>query len=436
MSRLADRVGAVASAVTAAVLVVVGVGVGAALHLQARRALDDALLAAAHAYTPSRHARWEADHSASPVEVAMVRPGEPHAPDDLATRALRRERPERFDEDGLRTLLLPVEPPHDDEEGEDEHPHALIAAWAPSVSLARSVGPFAVLYAAVAALAALGGAVVQRRVATTALEPLARGAAAVERVVGLGPGARVPAEGPDEVRTLLDAVNALLGRLDAAFAAQARFTAEAAHELRTPVTVLRGELEVALRRPREAAEYVAALQSAHEEVVRLGDLVEGLMALARVDAGQAEQARERVRAADVARAAAARAEAALAAAGCVLHLRPEEGLFIFANEALLVTALANLLRNAARYAPGAPVTLTVAPDRSGARFTVDDGGPGVPEAERDALFNRFARGAAARRAWPGGLGLPLAREIARRHGGDCWIEAAPGGGARVVLRVG
>ena len=105
--------------------------------------------------------------------------------------------------------------------------------------------------------------------------------------------------------------------------------------------------------------------------------------------------------------------------------------------ALLTAAVANLLRNAARDAPGAEVKLTVEQRGDRLAFVVDDGGPGVPEPEREALFDRLARSGAARRDVAGGLGLglPLAREIARRHGGDCVLEGSGRGGLRAVLTV-
>jgi signal transduction histidine kinase len=230
-------------------------------------------------------------------------------------------------------------------------------------------------------------------------------------------------------------MNALLARLDVAFGAQARFTAEAAHELRTPVTVMLGELDVTLRRARTPEAYRETLATVRESVERLRALVEGLNMLARVDAGQAEQLREPVAAAEVARRAAAAEARALEAAGCPLAVEVAGDATLRVHAALVESALANLLRNAAAHAPGGPVTLRVSAEGGRVAFTVDDAGPGVPPAEREAVFDRFARGGEARRRHRAGLGLglPLAREVARRHGGDCRLDAAPGGGCRAVL---
>src|SRR5690606_29607032 len=211
-----------------------------------------------------------------------------------------------------------------------------------------------------------------------AFRPLARARQEAERVVALGQGQRLTDDAPVEIRGLLRAVNRLLDRLDAAHGAQQRFTAEAAHELRTPVSAMLGELDVALRRPRTAEEYRAVLASTREEVERLRAIVQGLTALTRVDAGQVESQREPVRAAEVAREALAAERSTLEAAGCDVRMVVEDDPELDAHAALLQIALGNLLRNAARHAPGAPVVLRVRSEPGRAVFEVDDGGPGVP----------------------------------------------------------
>ena len=172
-------------------------------------------------------------------------------------------------------------------------------------------------------------------------------------------------------------------------------------------------------------------------------LVEGLTALARIDAGQIEGGRERLRAAELATRAMALEAPGLASAGCVATVEVVDDSELDGHAALLEIALANLLRNAARHAPGRAVALRV--DRVGRAdgptprivFTVDDAGPGVAASEREALFDRFTRGREARgRDRAGlGLGLPIAREVARRHGGDCVLETSPLGGLRAVFSV-
>jgi signal transduction histidine kinase len=336
--------------------------------------------------------------------------------------------------EGRRILLLPVEI---ERGAEPLDLHAVIVAEGPAVDLVDSVGAFAAAYSLVAGLVVLGGGLLMSAVLRQATLPLDQARTAVGRVVGAGQGARVAEAGPREVRALLADVNALLDRLDRAFASQARFTAEAAHELRTPVTILRGELDLALRHASPEADR-ATLQSLSEEVDRLAALVEGLMLLARVDTGQAEQDRQPVALVDLVAEAAHREEPAIRAQGGSLEVVPDPALDlrVQVSAPLLVVALANLLRNARVHAPGRAVRLSAQVDGRCVLLHVDDDGPGVPPAERQRIFDRLQRGARARSTAPGlGLGLPLAREVARRHGGDCTVSDSPLGGARFTLRL-
>ncbi|MCC6620388.1 MAG: HAMP domain-containing histidine kinase [Deltaproteobacteria bacterium] len=419
------------AAILVSALVVVGVGTGVVLHTRQVDALDAALLAAAIGRAhPEVPVDVEIEHTRSPIRAWLVGDGEPRVPADAIRRAIAAEGPLYLDLGDDRYVLLPFEV-----EALGIESRGVAAATAPRVTLARSLGPFALGYALVAALVATLATIVLVVVVRRAFSPLERARAEVARVLGLAQGARLTEGGPLEVRALLAAVNALLARLEAAHALQARFTAEAAHELRTPVTTLLGELDVALRGERAPEDYRRALVSMREDVTRLRDVVEALTALARIDAGQAGEGRERVRAAEIANQALAREARTLAAAGCPVRLEIDADPELEAHRALLEVALANLLRNAARHAAGAEVVVRVG--RVGERviIDVDDGGPGVAPDAREALFDRFARGASARaRDRAGlGLGLPIAREVARRHGGDCTLESSPSGGLRARL---
>lgn len=428
---VARRVATRGAAILVVTLVVVGAGTAALLHRREVMALDRVLLAAAHGRAhPDVAASVEVEHSRSPVDAWLVEPGDPRVPTDLAKQALGRERPLYIDTGDERIVLLPFEV---DDGSHDQ----LAAAAAPRVTISRSVGPFLAIYAGTGAFAAIFAMFVQGRVVRRSFAPLDAARAEAERVVGLGHGHRLTVAGPEEVRTLLAAINDLLERLDAAYHAQARFTAEAAHELRTPVTSMLGEVEVALRAPRTAEEYRATLTSVREDVERLRRLVGALLALARLDAGLLDGEREPTRAAELAGAALAAEAPLLTAAGCQARMDVAADPELEVHRTLVEVALGNLLRNVARHAPGAPVVLRVGREGAMAVFDVDDGGPGIP-GERDGLFDRFARGAEARRNDREGLGLglPLTREVARRHGGDCVLLPSPLGGlrARLLLR--
>ncbi len=430
---VARQVATSGAAILVAALVVVGVGTGVVLHTRELRALDQSLLAGALGRAhPEVLAEVEVEHTRSPVDAWLVRPQDARVPADALQRVRANEGPLFIDYRDDRLVLVPFEVEH--ARGES---HGLAAAAAPRVTLVRSVGAFALIYALIAALVAGAAMLVQRRAVRRAFHPLDRTRDEAARVIGLGDGARLTEAGPIEVRALVAAMNALLDRLDASHQAQARFTAEAAHELRTPVTAMLGELDVTLRAPREAAEYRRALESTREEVARLRHLVEGLTALARIDAGQIDHGRERLRATELAAGALALEAKDLTAAGCSPRLVVLDDPELDGHRALLAVALGNLLRNAARHAPGSEVVVHVARRGEHALFTVDDGGPGVPAPEREALFDRFTRGHEARRRDRSGLGLglPIAREVARRHGGDCILDTSPRGGLRAALSV-
>ncbi|MCB9537234.1 MAG: hypothetical protein H6704_13360 [Myxococcales bacterium] len=432
-STLAGRLTLRGTGAVVAALFLAGALTGALLHVEQARALDRTLLAAAHGEAhPQPVGTWSVEHASSPVEVWHSPPGDPRVPADLRAAALDSERPRFADVDDHRLLLLVAEA----HEGRRER-HAVVAARAPRATARRTLGTFAGIYALVALGTALATAFLLRRGVRAALTPFDQVQREAARVTALGSGARLTEQGPREVRALIAAMNGVLERLDDAFHAQSRFTAEAAHELRTPVTILLGELDVALRRPRSADDYRETLTTLRATVERLRAVVAALTDLARIDAGEVEQVRDTLDAAELARAAAGAEAATLEAAGCPLTLDLDEPLPVRAHAALVETALANLLRNAARYAAGAPVTLRARRDGDRVRLEVDDGGPGVPADAREALFDRFARGPEARRRHREGLGLglPLAREVAARHGGGCWLEDAPGGGCRAVLTV-
>ncbi len=437
---VAQRVAAGGVAILVTTLLLVGVGTGAMLYREHVDALDQTLLAAAHARArPEGRRRVEIEHLRSPVDAWLVPSREHRLPDGLVEKAMHREKPLFADVGARRIVLLrfEIEDGHHREDDDHDEVRRLAAASAPKVTLADSVGPFALVYGLVSLLAAVVATLAQLQVVRQAFQPLERARDEADRVVGLGEGQRLTEAGPVEVRSLIEALNALLARLDDAYHAQSRFTAEAAHELRTPVTSMLGELDVALRGSGDAKEYRRVLASVREEVERLGQLVEGLTALARIDAGQTDRGRELMRAVELANNALKAEARTLDEAGCSVRLQVDDDPEIEAHRALLEVALSNLLRNAARHAPGSEVVLRVGEQGDLAVFEVDDAGPGVPMDQREALFDRFARaGDARRRDRAGlGLGLPIAREVAHRHGGDCVLLDSPLGGLRARLTV-
>ncbi|WP_456047872.1 sensor histidine kinase [Actinomadura harenae] len=256
----------------------------------------------------------------------------------------------------------------------------------------------------------------------------------------------------DEIAGLAATVNATLDRLEAAVAQQRRFTSDASHELRTPLTGLRTRLELALDDPG-GTDPERTMRDALRDADRLHQIVDDLLALARLDAG-VEPARTVLDLGELVRAEQRRRDARLP-----VTIDAEPGVLVVGNRLQLARALVNLLANADRHAES-QVAVTVRADtvradtvradtvqadtvrageagngRAVVTVTVADDGPGVPRGERERIFDRFTRldAARSRDAGGSGLGLPIAREIAVRHGGTLTVEDAPGGGAAFVL---
>jgi heavy metal sensor kinase len=242
----------------------------------------------------------------------------------------------------------------------------------------------------------------------------------------------------DELGDLADTFNQMLARLETAFDSLRRFTADAAHELRAPLALIRTEAEVTLKRPRSAAQYQASLGTILSESERLGRMADQLLMLARAEAGalapQVSDVELAQLVADTVRLwlpLAAEQEVALIADG------PDQG-SVRGDRDLLRRLLDNLIDNAIRHSPPRARVL-VSAKRVGRNWelVVADSGPGVPEVARGSIFDRFSRAdqARARETGGAGLGLALCKAIAELHHGSISLEEQPGGGARFVVRL-
>jgi len=269
------------------------------------------------------------------------------------------------------------------------------------------------------------------------LAPLARVAEAARRRGAAALDPLPTAALPSEMQPLVDAFNALLGRLSAAFDAERAFIADAAHELRTPLTALRLQIGLVRDAP-DAPAREAALARLRAGVERAVHLVEQLLALARAEPG-AGAAQATIDLALVARQALADAEPLAAAQGAQIRLDAPEALPMQGDAAALRSLLRNLVDNALKHGrrdgeAGARVALALRSAAEGAVLEVDDAGTGIAAAEREHAFERFRRGDTSR-SEGSGLGLAIVQAVARQHGGSVELGSSAEGGLRVTVRL-
>jgi len=220
-----------------------------------------------------------------------------------------------------------------------------------------------------------------------------------------------------------------------------RFMADAAHELRTPLAVIRGRAEVVLQQPRERAAYLEAIEGIETETRRLGRIVEDLLTLARADAGERVLERRRVFLDDIVSDAVSAAGALAATRGVTLAIDEFEETLVFGDAALLYQLAMILLDNAVKFTPsGGGVRVRVGNAEGRARLVVADSGPGIPPDQLPHIFERFYRGNASRQrsdansgAGGAGLGLAIARWIVDGHGATVDVASSSGQGTRVTV---
>ncbi len=282
-------------------------------------------------------------------------------------------------------------------------------------------------------LAAGGGYVLVRR----AFAPLADMITAAEALTFNSPHNRLPlAATGDQVEELGHSLNRMLERLDHAYQHARRFSADAAHELRTPLTIMRGELELIALRDDVAPDIQASVGNALDEGVRLGQIVESLLSLARLDsiAGKREHRPVDLRALTIETIE----QMQLVAEAKAIALTCAEGgpLTVSGDRDRLKQVMVNLLDNAIKYTPaGGRVWVEMAAAGDKARVTVSDTGIGIAPEDQPLVFERFFRVAASRGESGAGLGLAIVKSICLAHGGAVTLESVPGQGSRFRLEL-
>lgn len=275
------------------------------------------------------------------------------------------------------------------------------------------------------------------RIARRGLQPLSEIAAAVQRVRSSTLNERIRLNDPPaEIDSLAGNFNQTLDRLEEAFGRLSRFSSDIAHELRTPINNIRGQMEVALARVRTPAEYADLMESCLEDCERLSRLIDSLLFLARAEHPETEIRRERL---DVARELNSLAEfyePAASERGIQLEMQARDGCSAAVDRALFQRALGNLIENSLRYTPrGGRVSITAGEDSRGVALCVTDSGIGIPQEHLSRVFDRFYRVDPARAGTgsQAGLGLAIVQTIARLHGGDARIQSTVGEGTSVTL---
>jgi heavy metal sensor kinase len=283
------------------------------------------------------------------------------------------------------------------------------------------------------------GAALAYSVTSRALRPVGEITALARTISEQDLHRRVNVRAPDdELGELVRTFNMMLARLEATFGSLHRFTADASHELRAPLSVMRSQVEVALNRPREPADYERVLKSVLDQVQHLTRISDQLLLIARADAGELHPEMEKVDVVDFIHELALPWEAAAETRRIEFAVDLPDAGELEADPALTRRAIDNLLDNAFRYAPDlSTVRLAVRQEGSDWVIEVSDEGPGIPADQRERIFERFGRADSARTRSGGGagLGLALSAAIATAQGGSLELVDRPAPGATFRLRL-
>jgi len=338
-----------------------------------------------------------------------------------------------------RLVCLPFVP-------NQEQDSAQVAAQTLTITLARETLPLDQTLARIRVLLAcvIGGAVllsliVAAPIVRIGLRPLQSTSEQIAQVDSQQLTHRLdPTDAPREVRVVIDCLNGLLGRLDDAFQRERGFSANVAHELRTPLAGLRSTMEVALSKSRDPQEYEAALASCLDMTQQTQTLVDTLLALARIDAGQCEIRTAPVQLDELLSEEWSTAAVEAKSRQLVMSWRVQEGISIHSDPDKLQLVIRNLIDNAVSYTgDGGAIEIAASAENGTAAVVVENTGSRVARTDVERVFDRFWRGDAARTQTDrhSGLGLALCRELAELLDIDLSVDSEQGGRFRVRLGI-
>ncbi len=292
---------------------------------------------------------------------------------------------------------------------------------------------FVIAPAAIFAAAALGYMLAGR-----ALQPVSRITSLASEIDGDDLHERLNLDLPnDEIGRLASTFDSMLGRIDQAFQRQKQFTGDAAHELRTPLALMRSQIDLAVSQGETPEDFRDALNALDGDVGRMTALVGTLLSLARADAGELHLNRDTFDLADVAEDVVEQLQPIAEENGLTLttQFAPTQ---VEADADMLIQVLVNLLDNAIKNTPtGGTITVETRIDHGRALLIVRDTGIGIPAEHLDRIFDRFYRvdTGRARSRGGSGLGLAICQSIAHAHGGEITATSAPGAGSTFTLAI-
>lgn len=309
-------------------------------------------------------------------------------------------------------------------------PYQLVAAQLKSARIAMILGIPIFLVLAVA-----GGLVLVRK----SLQPLRAITEQAERISSENISQRLPvAHTGDEVERLSVSLNKMIERLEQAIQHISRFSADVSHELRTPLTILRGELETMAQDRSSDPESIEMIGNSLEEIDRLARIVDQLLVISRLDAGQAGIEREPVDLGKLAETTAEQLRLLMDEKGIAVKFAVEPGVVVSGDRLRLKQILVNLLDNAIKYVPeNGTIEVIVREEAGHGLLAVSDTGIGISPAELPLIFDRFYRADKARRRATGGagLGLSIVKAIALAHDGKVSVSSTEGVGTTVSIEL-